>query len=195
MSYREVIETRGDYRVVLMPEDADITPEYDGEPPLLRIERGSLSFARDDEVSGAKVREAFDRWTSRPGDGGWKTFEKYLRAYLGVTVIQPWLSENGNWYVAYDTPQWREEVGITDPASLADSDLIGDWRPYTNGDVWGAVVEKRVSWTTEDDDYDDRDTWERVEEDGSRWVLYGYSYAESEARELLNEFAPEPANA
>ncbi len=185
---KEVIETRGDYRVVLVPEDGDFAPEQDGEPPLLRIERGSVSFARDGGGSEDKVREAFDRWTNRPGDPGWKLFETYLRAYLGVTVIQPWLSENGNWYVAYDTPEWREAAGITDPASLADSDLIGDWKPYTNGDVYGAEVEKRVSWTTGDDGYDDRDTWEPVD-GASRWVLYGYTYAEEEARELLSEHA------
>jgi hypothetical protein len=185
---REVIETRGDYRVVLVPEDGGFAPEQDGEPPLLRIECGSVSFARDGGESEDKVREAFDRWTSRPGDEGWKFFAKYLRAHLGVTVIQPWLSENGNWYVAYDTPEWRAAAGITDPASLAGSDLIGDWKPYTNGEVYGAVVEKRVRWSTEDDDYDDRDTWEEVKEDGSRWVLYGYSYAVEEARELLSTF-------
>jgi hypothetical protein len=189
MSSKEVIETRGDYRVVLVPEDGDFAPEQDGEPPLLRIERGSVSFARDGGASEDKVREAFDRWTNRPGDPGWKLFEKYLRGYLGVTVIQPWLSENGNWYVAYDTPEWREAAGITDPASLADSDLIGDWKPYTNGDVYGAVVEKRVTWGTADEDYDDRDSWEPLHEGGSRWVLYGYTYAESEARELLSEYA------
>lgn len=196
MSYSEVIETRGDYRVCIVADESPFEPESDGNPPLLRIERGKVSHAVSGGDTDALVEAAFERWTNRPGDDGWRYFEKYLRACLGVTTIQPWLSENGNWYVGYDTPAWREYTWNTEEKAgpkwrehLAECDLIGDWRPYTNGDCWDVVVEKRVTWTTSDPDYDDRDTWEEVP-DVPGGSIYGREWAEQEARELLSEFAP-----
>ena len=182
--YSEVIETSGEYRVRIIQDDDVHEPEADMEPPLMRIERGRLEFRRNTYDTDEKVREAFDRWTSRPGDYGWKLFEKYLRAYLGVKVIQTWDSE-GVWYVAYDCPAWREYAGLAADEDISGQDLFGDWKAYVEGDVWGYVTEKRVVWTTEDD-YDDRDTWEEAG-DGASWGYYGQKYAEEEARGALKE--------
>jgi hypothetical protein len=200
-SYKEVIETRGDFRAVITPNDMGLEPESYGETVLLCIERREASIARAGDTDDLAVA-AFNRWCSRPGDDGWKFFTKYVRAYLGATTVQHWYSENGNYYVAYDTPAWRAERWFTEEKAGADwreqvaaCDLVSeDWKSYTNGDVWDVTVEKRVTWKTDDDDYGDRDTWEPVP-DGERCLVYGRERVEYVADDLLNEFAPEPASA
>jgi hypothetical protein len=186
--YSEVIETEGDYRVRIIADKGPEAPEADCEPPLLRIERGQLEFRRNTYGTDGKVREAFDRWTSRPGDDGWKLFVKYLRAYLGVKVIQTWQDSTGVWYVSYDCPAWREYAGLSADDDLSDTDLVGgDWKAYVEGDVWGIVTEKRVTWTTGDEDYEDRETWEETGDFAASWGYYGRKYAEEEARAALKE--------
>ena len=129
--YSEVIETRGDYRAVIYILGEDIPPESDGESPLMRIERGRIEHSRGKHYDSVpQVETAFDRWTNRPGDDGWKLFEKYLRAYLGVTALQTWQSEDV-WYVAYDLPAWRKYIGLTEVE--AGRDLFGDWKAYRDG--------------------------------------------------------------
>jgi hypothetical protein len=185
--YSEVIETRGGYRVRIVADQAPYAPEADCESPLMRIERGSLEFRRDTYGTDTAVKAAFDRWTSRPGDDGWKLFEKYLRAYLGVKVIQVWRSEDVT-YVGYDCPEWREYVGLAADEDISGQDLIGsDWKAYVDGDCWSAVTEKRVTWTTDDSDYENRDAWEVTGD--SQNGLYGREYAEEAAREALADLA------
>lgn len=193
MSYTEVLKTEGSYRVVIIADDDPFAPEGDLEPPLLRIDHGQPSFAREDGEHGDVVLTAFQRWCVRPNDRGWPLFEKYMRAFMGATVIQPWLSENGNWYVAYDTPAWRERSGLAgDPnwrANIAGQDLIGDWKAYTNGDVWGYRVEKCVAWEDKAGDYADRGSWEEVLDDCAHWGYYGREGIEADALADLADYA------
>jgi hypothetical protein len=187
--YSEVIETRGDYRVRIEIDPGPSEPEGDCEAPLLRVEIGSASSV-DSRAKFAddRVRAAFGYWCRRPGDEGWRFFVKYVCAFFGATSVQSWLSENENYYVAWDTPEYREYSGA--PADLSDADLVGaEWKAYTNGDVWDVVVEKRVTWTT-DDEYDDRDTWEDAGELAASGGYYGRDWAEQAAREHLDEWAP-----
>jgi hypothetical protein len=201
--YSEVIETRGDYRVRIEADQDAGEPYDDGSAPLLRIEYRSGEYraehiqrsSRPTEADGA-VEAAVSRWGGLSRDD-WRLVEKFMRAYLGTTVIQTWYSGD-YWYVAYDTGEWREYAGQTEAVAgpnwqsvLAGFDLMAEWKSYVEGDVWGYIVEKRVTWATGDDDYDDRETWEDAPDDSSCWGLYGHEYAEQAAREALDEHAPE----
>jgi hypothetical protein len=63
---------------------------------------------------------------------------------------------------------------------------MSEYRAYCEGDVWGWVVEKNVTWSA-DDDRDDMSTWEHED---SCWGYYGSDGANGEylrqsAREAL----------
>jgi len=193
MSDSETLETSPDgrFRVRLIRDEYAAEPYDDGQSPLLQLEyRGSwrathvMATGRplDDD---ARIEEAAERW-------GYGTnaalLEKYLRAYYGVTAIESWHSGD-YWYVTYDPARWREHVGAD-----AGSVDLSEYRAWCEGDVWGYVVEKRVTWHTDDPGYEDETRWEAT--DDSCWGFYGSdgpngAYLEQTARDALAD-ADEP---
>lgn len=172
MSYEEILETSDDgrFRVKLVLDEYPDEPYDDGQSPLLRIDthgyghRGEHIMATgrplDDDDA---VENAIHHWATCPADSDWQLFEKYLRAYFGVTTIETWHS-GSYWYVTYDPARWREWAGT--PEGSVD---MSEYRAWCEGDVWGWVVEKNVTWHTEDD-FPDMATWEHVD---SCWGYYG----------------------
>jgi hypothetical protein len=106
------------------------------------------------------VEAAVARWGT-----DFDLLEKYLRAYHGATTVETWHSGD-YWYVTYDPAAWREHVGA--PEGSVD---MSEYRAWCEGDVWGYVVEKRVTWTTDDPAYADEDRWEDAGD--SCWGFYG----------------------
>ena len=162
--YEDIIETSEDgrFRVKLVPDECPDEPFNDVQSPLMQIE-GKYDGTRAEHVmtgsrptdADSHVEEAVFRWGS-PSSDNWPLVEKYLRAFHGVTEIETWHS-GSFWYVTYDPAAWREHVGA--PEGSAD---MSQYRAWCEGDVWGWVVEKNVTWHTEDPDYDDMSTWEHV---------------------------------
>jgi len=191
MSYSEVLEERGDRRVRLVTEEGPEEPYDDGQSPLLRIDLvgytpraehiqvGSLRPTDADE----QIEEAARRWGG-PNNRDWAKFEKYLRAYHGVTQIETYWSET-YWYVTYDSTPWREAVGAN-----AGSASLEEYKAWCEGEVYGYVIEKQVTWhavnpVTDDPEYaeyPDRTSWEEIPDDGSCWGFYGRGYAEDQAK-------------
>jgi hypothetical protein len=186
MSYGETLETSEDgrYRVRLIQDDCPDEPYDDGASPLMRLDNGHYGWRAEHITGGTSrptdadsyVEAAAERWGS---DFGW--LEKYLRAYHGVTMVKTWHS-GSYWYITYDPAAWRAWCGA--PEGSAD---MSEYRAYCEGDVWGYVVEKRVTWHTDDPDYEDEDRWEDVD---SCWGFYGShgangEYLESTAKEAL----------
>jgi len=102
-----------------------------------------------------------------------------------VTRIVTWSSGDYT-YVTYDDAAWREWAGA--PEGSAN---MSEYRAYAEGDVWGWVVEKRVTWHADDPDCGDRETWEHVD---SCWGYYGRNgangeYLEQCARDALADAA------
>lgn len=196
MSYEDILETRGDYRVKLVLDEYADEPFDDSQSPLLRIDRDRAaehiqlgSRPTDDD---AHIEEAVVRW-GNPGSGDWPLVEKYLRAYYGVTKIETWYSGN-YWYVTYDSAAWQEFIGVGDP-KFADFTSPGpnmdEYKAWCEGEVYGYVVEKRV-YLEHSEPYldgskiirEETDDWEDAD---SCFGFYGRDYAEEAAREALQQ--------
>jgi hypothetical protein len=180
MAYSETIETSGNYRVQLVIDEAAGEPYDDGGAPIMRLEyQGGYWHAEHVDSGGrphdgdGRIEEAAQRWGT-----DFDLLEKYLRAYHGTTKLQTWHSGD-YWYLAYDTAPWRDYTGARADL-IAGEDLMAEYRAYAEGDVWGYVVERQVTWHA--DDYDDRDSWEPVD---SCWGFYGHDYARQSALEAL----------
>lgn len=175
MSYEEILATTEDgrYRVKLVLDEYPSEPYDDGQSPLLQIRHNWGWHAEHVMATGrpldadSYIEAAAERW------GPWRPeLEKYLRAYFGVTRIETWQDRDGTVYLTYDPAAWREHVGA--PAGSVN---MSEYRAWCEGDVWGWVVEKRVTWHADDEDIEDRDTWEPVD---SCWGYYGSDGANGE---------------
>jgi hypothetical protein len=192
MTYSETVKTEGNYRVrLVIDEDAD-APYDDGAAPIMRLDYyrgGGWRAAHVDQGNRPRdcddrIEEAAQRWGS-----DFDLLEKYLRAYHGTTKVQTWHSGE-YWYITYDSAVWRDYTGAPVDAIVGE-DLMAEYRAYVEGDVWGYVVEKRVTWHTDEPvadidrpggTYADRDSWEHVD---SCWGFYGQDYAREAAAEAL----------
>jgi hypothetical protein len=198
MSYSEVVETRGDWRVVLHIDEEMPEPYDDGQSPLLRLDKNHYRSGRANAThvmatgrpttDDARIEEAAERWASEL-----ELFEKYLRAFRGATQIVRWDSDDYT-YITYDTPAWRKYTGFDGVIAPLDglpegSINLDEYRAWCEGEVYCYVVEKRVHWTTDDEEIKDseRDEWEHVD---SCAGYYGAEYAEQSAKEALDYHAP-----
>ena len=173
--YSETLETSEDgrYRVRLVLDPYPDEPYDDGQSPLMRLDYSGYGWRAEHIMAtgrpldvDAYVEAAAERWGT-----DFDLLEKYLRAYHGVTQVETWHSGD-YWYITYDPAAWRAHVGA--PEGSAN---MSEYRAWCEGDVWGWVTEKRVTWTAEDDEYGDRDTWETVD---SCWGYYGSDGANGE---------------
>lgn len=192
MNEENVVEERDGYRVIVEIDQYLEEPYDDGQSPVLRIAGfrqehiagTSFTSAESDE----RIEEAVSKWGG-PSAPEWHLVEKYLRAFHGVTQIETYYSGSYYWYVTYDSAEWRDAVGLTEPGG-AD---ISAWKAYCEGEVYAYRVQKLVKWVTLDPALDPedraRETWEDTEYSCSG--LYGYEYAEQAALEALSEAAKE----
>jgi hypothetical protein len=162
MSHEEILETseNGRFRVKLVLDEYPDEPYDDGQSPLMRLDYTSSGWRAEHIMATGRpldadsyVEEAVARWGS-----DFRLLEKYLRAYFGVTKIETWHS-GSYWYITYDPASWREHVGA--PEGSVD---MSEYRAWCEGDVWGYVVEKRVTWHASDPDYADEDRWEATDD-------------------------------
>lgn len=188
MSYEEIVETAGDYRAKIVVDEDAQKPEWDGMVPILQIDsRGYGSyFAEAFNEQAEPYVDAFNRLSDLVAGNGYiyENFERYMRIFHGSVNVDSYnvgtVREYG--YVGFDTAEWREKMGCT-AEQMKDEKILYDLEAWASGDVWGVVIEKRVKWSTDDDDFEDMDTWELVE---SVWGYYGHKYAEESAREQLD---------
>lgn len=200
MSYSEVLETRGGYRVRLALDEDAQEPDDDGQSPLLRIDPGRLCTVTAHVSPGSRphdlderVEQAaahlFDTYRQAKAQ---EILGRWLRAYLGVTATE-WYWSDSYWYVTYDSADWRAWAGA--PEGSVD---MSDYRAWVNGEVYGYVIEKQITWravnpVTDDPayaEYPDRVTWEEIEDGGSSWGYYGHEWAEQAAREAFEAELP-----
>lgn len=185
MSYDEILDTSEDgrFRVKLVADEYPDEPYDYGQSPLMRLDYGHYGWPAEHVMTGGRPTEAdayVEAAAARWGPD-FDLLEKYLRAYHGATKVETWHS-GSYWYVTYDSAAWREWAGA--PEGSAD---MSEYRAWCEGDVWGWVVEKNVTWHADDPDYGDMATWEHVD---SCWGYYGSDGANGEylrqsAREAL----------
>lgn len=187
MSDDDVLTTAGDLRVRLEHDPYPAMPYDDGMAPIIALYRVVTPTVQQlTDLTSYQVPDtilaAAERWQDQPD-----VLERYLRIFHGTTVVQ-WYT-NAAEYLAFDTKDWRDAMGITDLARLASEDLFADFRAFCEGDVWSWVLEEQVTWerVTSVDDPDlpaTRLTWEEV---SSCSGIYGRKYAEESATESLND--------
>jgi hypothetical protein len=200
---REVVETRGDYRAVIVREDYSSEPDYDGQAVVLRFDYRNgwdvdnlNGMSEGDDM--AKALKAFmDTFSSRKG---WPVFERYARIFHGTRDIRKFhysYAPDSVEYVALDSFAMRQAWGLEEDSEYADSFAEGtanDWQAYIDGDVYGIAIQQKRSFstvTTYSDGSTDETTGEEWDtlEDSEMWGHYGKDWAEQAAREALNDFA------
>ena len=196
-----MLEERDDVRVRIVLDDSPEQPYDCSSSPILRIEKIGYGSVRAVFVDTGEMRphqedeyviNAVQHWETTPSDRDWHLMEKYLRAFFGVTIIETYWSESF-WYVTYNSKAWRKSIGFDGVIAPEDDDdpakpSLEEYQAWCEGECYGYVVEKKVTWrkvdpTTDDPDYlDEMHTWETVD---SCWGFYGDEYVKEAAREAF----------
>jgi hypothetical protein len=201
---REVVETRGDYRAVIIQDEDAYEPDYDGQAVVLRFDYrnewnvDNLNGMSEGDDMARALKTFMDTYSSRKG---WPVFERYARIFHGTRDIRKFhysYSPDSAEYVALDSLAMRQEWGLEEDSEYAATGAEGtasDWQAYIDGDVYGIAVQRKRSYSTVTT-YSDGSTeetsgveWETVE-DSEVWGHYGKEWAEQAAREALNDYAP-----
>lgn len=179
----DVIEQGDRYRLVMVPDEHADEPYDEGSSPIVRVEYNHAGGWRAEVVdkTGAYVPDEIDAilGAAQRFGGDSDLFDRYLRAFHGTREVVWYQSRGGETYVTFDTPEWREHLGIADDATGVVS--LDEWRAYVEGDVWGWVIEESATWHRDGTD-DTRETWEHVD---SCFGYYGRMYAEEAGREMF----------
>lgn len=188
MQYPDVdiiwVSEDGNERIVLAYDEGPSIPYDDGSTPILAIypwgEVSQItectSYVVDSDII-ATLRRCNEL------HGGQDLFERYLRIFHGATSVE-W-HVNGDFYVTFDTADWRERVGLTDGYIKAHFDRpvanMDEWVAYCDGEVYWARLEEKARWHREGS-ADVTETWETVDSIGG---FYGYEGAVEGAKEYL----------
>lgn len=158
-----------------------LAPTLLGDGWGTRHYRDADDVFQDPSVTAAFLR-ACDHYGVIPSAAGYEAdgiVARYMRVFHG-TEFRAGSSTVDRYanVVVFDTPAWREHVGI-DPD--APSDLSGErdeWQAYLDGDVFGVGYAVRETHVLDDDKPVDLDDW-RV--DMECWGFYGEDYAKDAA--------------
>jgi hypothetical protein len=193
----DIIKENENYRVRLVLDEYPEKPYDEGATPILSREFHGYgarweAFNEAGEGFAHALNELFDRFGRQDGE---EVVERYLRIFHGAYSVT-WDSSEYNRYVSFDTAEWREKVGLTDEwlnAHSTERDKLSEGSlkevmAWANGDVYGYIVEKKLSTyktytdpqtlevVTEEED----EEWVEVE-DGSCYGFYGREWAEESA--------------
>lgn len=197
--YSETVEENDNYRVRLEIDDSGEKPYDEGAVPILSrpFRYGNWEAVNDaaDEFTGL-LNALYERFEE-------EQIERFLRIFLGAYSVR-WESSENCRYVAFDTAAWREKVGLSDEwldhhemdrDALAEGSL-SEVISWANGEVYGYIVERKLTTYTT---YKDAETGETVKEVESEewdqidscWGFYGHEYAEQEAKQALKNNIPD----
>lgn len=188
MSY--ILKEQDGLRVRLAADENADEPYDDWQSPLLRLRyNGVHGWQAEHVVVGSRptgcdtrIEEAAARW-----GGELHLLGKYLRAYHGTKVVRQWSSDDYT-YITYDTEQWREYIGFPVgselPGSYEASVNLDEYRAWCEGDVYGYIIEREITWVGRENIPDIMTTWEEVE---SCWGFYGWEQAEESAAEAFTQ--------
>lgn len=199
--YQSATLTNGRFRVRIEHDDPR-EPEHDGGCPIIRIESGRsnisatmTSYGQSSEYTDGLPESAadiLDRFHAVTGDkrGAIDTFERYLRIFHDGNLVRygPNHSTNST-YVAYITRTLWEGWGNSPKSEVGKADM-DEWASYLEGDVWGIIPERLVTWARVDDGVPlldvTRNTWEEATKDDATWGYYGEGIAKQEAEHVLS---------
>lgn len=207
MSHQEIVETRGQYRAVIEIEEGPPgRPDGDffGTVIWLDDQTGKHTEVFAHAFQQERAAEGFAESLSH----AWQHYrdmelvERYMRMFHGVVGFD-YLDRPDSKFVNIVTRADLEIWGWDpdDPSSWPKHDDGTTYHPqegnlketeaWADGDVWGVRVEKNVTWSTDDEDYDDHDSWELVP-DTDVWGYFGEDNARDAVTWALDHFAPRP---
>lgn len=179
----------GQQRIVISYDEYPTTPYDDGSTPILAIYPWG-EVAQIEERTSYVVDPETIRTLRRCNElsDGQDLFERWLRIFHGTTSVEWYV--NGNFYVTFDTADWRESVGLADEVLAQDRQLasMDEWIAYCEGEVFIGRLEAKGTWTRQDYRADGSVTetvgelWDTVDVIGG---FYGYEWAVEGAKEYL----------
>lgn len=184
------IEERGGYRVSLVHDDITAEAPYDyGQTPILKIDSGyrSTATAYNEHVTDRLIQA----WNYLVTEYGEDRFERYVRIFHGAEYFASY--NTGNYreygYVAFDTAEWRKELLLSEdvPEQNVAEQSLQEIKAWCEGDVYGYLVERKVTGRKVYDNGSSEEPFEEWEEVDSCYGFYGYDYAEHAAKEALED--------
>ena len=174
----DVLETRGDYRLSVLPDDDPMPPEADGDetPPVLKFRynrAGDVTIEAFNEKAkpfvalleelyyqeAANVNAALTRLRQMHGTVHYETY--------GPNQATDWK------YIAFDTHEQRDALNLPTWLTSAETNtaaqIIAEIQAWEEGDCWGWEIQKRRTFTKT---YDDGEV-----EAGEEWRTGEYAYA------------------
>lgn len=187
----EVVATSDDgrVRVRVVPFEGMDNPREDGDYHLAGVVTLYAGGYMDtpDPAGSDMVRYAALYWLNKYG---WRRthrlLERYVRILGGVSwYVSPQRGAVGLWYllpadwVARTESPWNADKALAALRTEAD-----EYRAWCDGETYGVVMERRVTWRRVEiaEPADTMETWEEIE---SSYGYIGYEWAEQEAREML----------
>jgi hypothetical protein len=196
MSHSEIVETRGKYRAIIEIDEIVSKPDGDFFGTVVYVfDRGGCELMAHAYSHPAEDFGLGHLWEHYRDMG---LVERYLRIWEGIVGFDYFETRDGK-YVNVVTRKDLEIWGWDpdDPASWPKNDdgttrrpeqnNLDEWRAYSEGDVWFVRVEKNVTWTTDDDEFQDHDDWTEID-DTVVHGYYGQEWAEQSARAVLDVY-------
>lgn len=191
----ETIERGENLRARIVPDTDAQMPYGDALAPVFRL--GARTWQASDVVSDYEptdlmpgdVADAMERF-----DSDHDKVERYLRMFHGVTAVE-WITPptSAETYIVFDTPDWRKHVGWGDARNYFKPEVReavkatrDEWRAWTEGEVYGVIVERRDRGVTfwHSGGFDQTERWE--ESDATCWGFYGIDSAKEYAKSELD---------
>lgn len=215
--YSEILETRGDYRVSITPDDYPEPPDWDGQGTIIQLDTGYTGRAYvmhrtyHDSDRGPALSDDFglaDLW-NRWHDMA--LIERYLRIFHGVVgfdYFDDHTQTRGAKYVCVVTEGDLREWGFDTVADFhranpdhdnPASQVLVAWRAWTEGEVYYWTIERRAhAWQTVVD-FTGSEVIDLLAEtdddDEGAWETveqvhgyYGHTDAERQAREAFSGY-------
>lgn len=150
-----------------------------GQCPAMPDEAGPLVWTYR-EFLRRHERQYFKRC-----DGA-ELFARYVRiVHWGEAIVDG----ADVWYVM-PCDVWSGQANIREDMRKTLEAERNEYNAWANGEVYGYVIEERVTWHAASGDREDRQTWEPLD---SCYGFIGRECAEEEAREAFAAFTWEPA--
>lgn len=183
----EIIETAGNYRVRLeiQQDSGSFNPREDYDHVTYAV---TVPHSRYMDVVGAgPLADGWDRIKDRYAEAqAVAIFERWARTFHGATTLfhSPHVGPNSVWYIL---PEQIKEIGGTPEEALKAE--IQEYQAWAEGEVYGYIIEKSVTWVRKDDpNGDELTTWEEEE---SCWGLIGRKWAEEATQDAFAAYKNE----
>lgn len=181
----ETLETREGSRLRLVVDEYPANPRGEFEQLTNVVTVPSREYA-DIDADGGPLADGWVYFMQRHNDSdAVELFERWARVFHGAVTLYdtPYRGPNSVWYLTAD-----DQREVPDPMACIRGER-DEYRAWAEGDVYGYVIEREVTWRRTDVPSVEMTTWELGD---SCYGFYGYEYAVEAAREAWADWTWEP---